>query len=391
MAYQRITVIVLDSVGIGELPDAGDYGDKGSHTLGHIALKVPGLALPNLRRLGLGNIAPLANWEPEVSPQGYHGKMAEVSVGKDTMTGHWELMGLRIDTPFRTFPDGFPAELLNAFEEETGRAIIGNKPASGTEILDELGEEQMNSGAWIVYTSGDSVFQLAAHEDIIPLEELYNACLVARRLTMKDEFSVGRVIARPYNGQPGAFKRTPNRHDYAVKPPQPTVLSALKESGLDVIAVGKINDIFSGEGITKAFPTKSNAHGVEITLKEMQSDFRGLLFTNLVDFDSLYGHRRDPEGYGHALEQFDRSLSDLMGAMNSEDLLIITADHGNDPIHPGTDHTREYVPLLVWSPGLKSSGGLEVRSSFADLAATIADNFGVSYTTHGKSFLKLLK
>jgi phosphopentomutase len=391
MAYQRITVIILDSVGIGELPDAGDYGDKGSHTLGHIALNDPGLALPNLRRLGLGNIAPLANWEPEVSPQGYYGKMAEVSVGKDTMTGHWELMGLRIDTPFRTFPDGFPAELLNAFEEETGRAIIGNKPASGTEILDELGEEQMNSGAWIVYTSADSVFQLAAHEDIIPLEELYNACLVARRLTMKDEFSVGRVIARPYNGQPGAFMRTPNRHDYAVKPPQPTVLTALKENGLDVIAVGKINDIFSGEGITRAFPTKSNAHGVEITLKEMQSDFSGLLFTNLVDFDSLYGHRRDPEGYGHALEQFDRSLPDLMGAMKPDDLLIITADHGNDPIHPGTDHTREYVPLLVWSPGLTSSGGLEVRTSFADLAATLADNFGASYTTHGKSFLGLLK
>lgn len=391
MAYQRITLIVLDSVGIGELPDAADYGDKGSHTLGHIVEKVPGLALPNLRRLGLGNIAPLAHWEQETSPQGYYGKMAEVSLGKDTMTGHWELTGLRIDTPFRTFPDGFPAELLNAFEEETGRAIIGNKPASGTEILDELGEEQMKSGAWIVYTSADSVFQLAAHEDVIPLEELYNACRIARRLTMKEQFSVGRVIARPYIGQPGAFKRTSNRHDYAVKPPEPTVLNTLKLNGLDVIAIGKINDIFSGEGITQAFPTKSNAHGIEMTLKEMQSDFRGLLFTNLVDFDSLYGHRRDPVGYGRALEEFDEALPDLMGVMKSDDLLIITADHGNDPVHSGTDHTREYVPLLVWSPGLTGSGKLEFRSTFADIAATVADNFGASYTTHGKSFLELIK
>ncbi|MCD9021273.1 phosphopentomutase [Cohnella silvisoli] len=391
MAYQRITVIVLDSVGIGELPDAEQYGDKGSHTLGHIAQKVQGLALPNLRRLGLGNIAPLADWEPESLPVGYHGKMAEVSVGKDTMTGHWELMGLRIDTPFRTFPDGFPAELLREFEEQTGRAVIGNKPASGTEILDELGEEQMKSGAWIVYTSADSVFQLAAHEDVIPLEELYNACRIARRLTMKEKFSVGRVIARPYLGQPGAFKRTSNRHDYAVKPPQPTLLNALKAKGLDVVAVGKINDIFSGEGITRTTSTKSNADGLAVTLKEMQSGFHGLVFTNLVDFDSLYGHRRDPEGYGRALEEFDRSLPELMDALGDEDLLIITADHGNDPIHPGTDHTREYVPLLAWSPGLTGAGGIEDRVSFADLAATIADNFGVDFATHGKSFLKLLK
>jgi phosphopentomutase len=391
MAYQRITVIVLDSVGIGELPDAEQYGDKGSHTLGHIAQKVQGLALPNLRRLGLGNIAPLADWMPEVIPVGYYGKMAEVSVGKDTMTGHWELMGLRIDTPFRTFPNGFPAELLKLFEEKTGRAVIGNKPASGTEILDELGVEQMKRGAWIVYTSADSVFQLAAHEDIIPLEELYNACKIARQLTMREEFSVGRVIARPYLGQPGSFKRTSNRHDYAVKPPQPTLLNALKAEGLDVVAVGKINDIFSGEGITRSIPTKSNADGIAVTLQEMKSDFRGLLFTNLVDFDSLYGHRRDPEGYGRALEEFDRALPDLLAALGEEDLLIITADHGNDPIHPGTDHTREYVPLLAWSPGMTGAGGLEDRASFADLAATIADNFQANFATHGESFLELLK
>jgi phosphopentomutase len=391
MAYQRITVIVLDSVGIGELPDAEQYGDKGSHTLGHIAQKVQGLSLPNLRRLGLGNIAPLADWQPEVTPVGYYGKMAEVSVGKDTMTGHWELMGLRIDTPFRTFPNGFPAELLKRFEEETGRAVIGNKPASGTEILDELGEEQMKTGAWIVYTSADSVFQLAAHEDIIPLEELYNSCKIARQLTMREEFSVGRVIARPYLGLPGSFKRTTNRHDYAVKPPQPTLLNALKMKGLDVVAVGKINDIFSGEGITRSIPTKSNADGIAITLQEMKLDFRGLLFTNLVDFDSLYGHRRDPEGYGQALEEFDRVLPDLLAALGEKDLLIITADHGNDPIHPGTDHTREYVPLLAWSPGMAGSGSLEDRASFADLAATIADNFHADFATHGESFLKLLE
>lgn len=391
MAFEKITVIVLDSVGIGELPDAAAYGDAGAHTVGHIAQRVPELELPNMRRLGLANIAPIADWKPEPSPIGYYGKMAEVSVGKDTMTGHWELMGLRIDTPFRTFPDGFPPALLEAFERETGRPVIGNKPASGTEILDELGEQQMKTGAWIVYTSADSVFQLAAHEEIIPLEELYRACEIARRLTMTEEFSVGRVIARPYIGQPGAFKRTANRHDYAVKPPMPTVLNALKDNGKDVIAVGKINDIFTGEGITRAIPTKSNADGINVTKQEMKSDFKGLLFTNLVDFDSLYGHRRDPEGYGRALEEFDRAVPELMAAMGDDDLLVITADHGNDPVHAGTDHTREYVPVLVWSPGLKGSGEIQVRSSYADLAATIADNFNVRFNTHGESFLQLLK
>jgi phosphopentomutase len=391
MSYKRVTVIVLDSVGIGELPDAAAYGDTGSHTLGHIAQKVPELALPNLRKLGLGHIAAIGNWQQDTPTIGYHGKMAEVSVGKDTMTGHWELMGLRIDTPFRTFPNGFPAALLNAFEDETGRSILGNKPASGTEILDELGEQQMKSGAWIVYTSADSVFQLAAHEDVIPLEELYDACRIARRLTMKDEFSVGRVIARPYVGKPGAFVRTSNRHDYAVKPPQPTLLNVLKSNEHDVIAVGKINDIFCGEGISRAIPTKSNADGIAVTLREMQSDFHGLVFTNLVDFDSLYGHRRDPEGYGRALEEFDRALPELMGVMNKDDLLIITADHGNDPTHAGTDHTREFVPLLVWSPGFAETGNIEVRSSFADLAATVADNFGIAFPTHGRSFMSALK
>ncbi len=391
MAYKRITVIVLDSVGIGELPDAGQYGDEGAHTLGHIIERMPSLELPNMRKLGLANIAPLGSWQPESAPGGYYGKMAEVSVGKDTMTGHWELAGLRIDKPFRTFPDGFPAALIRQFEDETGRSVIGNKPASGTEILDELGSEQMRSGAWIVYTSADSVFQLAAHEDVIPLEELYNACRVARRLTMKDEFSVGRVIARPYVGGPGAFKRTSNRHDYAVKPPHPTVLNALKAGGAEVVSVGKINDIFSGEGIARATSTKSNAHGIEVTIKELQQDFRGFLFTNLVDFDSLYGHRRDPEGYGRALEEFDRALPKIMAAMQDSDLLLITADHGNDPVHAGTDHTREYVPLLAWSPSLTGAGALADRPTFSDVAATVADNFGIEFKTHGSSFLDLLK
>jgi len=390
MTFQKITVIVLDSVGIGELPDAEAYGDKGAHTLGHIAERVPGLALPNLRRLGLGNIAPIADWKPEPSSAGYFGKMAEVSAGKDTMTGHWELMGLRIDTPFRTFPNGFPSKLIAAFEEETGRSVIGNKAASGTEILDELGEEQMRSGAWIVYTSADSVFQLAAHEDVIPLEELYDACRIARRLTMSNQYAVGRVIARPYVGKPGDFKRTANRHDYAVKPPQPTVLNALKHRGVNVVAIGKINDIFSGEGIMRSFPTKSNEDGVAATLREMRADSSGLIFTNLVDFDSLYGHRRDPEGYAKALEAFDAAVPELMAATGERDLLMIAADHGNDPVHHGTDHTREYVPLLVWSPAFTGSGRLETRRSFADLAATLSDNFGVSYATHGESFLSQL-
>ena len=390
MKFDRIAVIVLDSVGIGELPDAADYGDLGAHTLGHIARSVPTLSLPNLRKLGLANIAPIGDWQAEPHPTGYFGKMAEVSVGKDTMTGHWELMGLRIKTPFRTFPEGFPQALIDAFEKETGRSVIGNKPASGTEILVELGEEQMKTGAWIVYTSADSVFQLAAHEDIIPLEELYDACRTARRLTMKDEFSVGRVIARPYVGKPGAFQRTANRHDYAVKPPMPTVLNALKSAGKDVIAVGKINDIFDGEGITRMTPTKSNAHGIETTLKELKGSFNGMLFTNLVDFDSLYGHRRDPEGYARALEQFDNAVPALLDTLTDRDLLVITADHGNDPTHTGTDHTREYVPLLAYSPVFGQPSGLGTLDTYADLAATIADNFGVSFTTQGRSFLNRL-
>lgn len=389
--FDKITVIVLDSVGIGELPDADKFGDKGSHTLGHILEKVPGTRLPNMQKLGLGNIAELPGLAPAEQPAAYFGKMAEVSSGKDTMTGHWELMGLKIETPFQTYPNGFPRDLVARFEQETGRKMIGNKPASGTEILDELGEEHMKTGAWIVYTSADSVFQIAAHEEIIPLEELYRACEIARRLTLEPEHSVGRVIARPFVGEPGAFKRTPNRHDYAVSPPEPTVLNALKNADKDVISVGKINDIFSGEGITASYPTKSNRHGIDETIRLMGESFNGLLFTNLVDFDSLYGHRRDPEGYARALEEFDASVPDLLAQVGERDLLVITADHGNDPTHAGTDHTREYVPLLIYGKGLSAPGSLGVRATYADLAATIADNFGVHASEHGKSFLQLLK
>lgn len=390
MGFKRICIIVLDSVGIGELPDADKFGDRGAHTLGHIA-DTAGLRMPNMQKLGLGNIAELKGLPPAEKPMGRYGKMAEVSAGKDTMTGHWELMGLKIETPFLTYPNGFPPELIERFEEETGRRVIGNKPASGTEILDELGPRQMRTGEWIVYTSADSVFQIAAHEEVIPLEELYDACRIARRLTLDGPHAVGRVIARPYVGEPGAFKRTPNRHDYAVKPPAPTVLNLLKDAGLDSIGVGKIGDIFSMEGLTASHPTKSNEDGIRKTIALLGEPYRGLMLVNLVDFDSLYGHRRDPQGYADALEFFDGFVPELMEQLDRDDLLVITADHGNDPTHPGTDHTREYVPVVAWSPSMTEGGSIGVRETYADLAATVAENFGVNYTGHGKSFLDRLK
>ncbi|AJS57981.1 phosphopentomutase [Paenibacillus sp. IHBB 10380] len=388
--FKRICFIVLDSVGIGEAPDAAEFGDEGSHTLGHILERVQDLKLPHMQQMGLANIASIPPLSPVDKPTAYFGKMQEVSVGKDTMTGHWELMGLKIDIPFNTYAEGFPAELIQLFEEKTGRKVIGNKPASGTDILVEYGEEQMKTGAWIVYTSGDSVFQLAAHEDIIPLEELYEACRIARELTMAPEFSVGRVIARPYVGEPGHFTRTPNRHDYAVKPPEPTIMNAVQDVDKKVIAVGKINDIFTGEGVSESYPTKSNEHGIEVTLEQLSQDFTGFLFTNLVDFDSLYGHRRDPEGYGRALEVFDQALPDIVSKIGEDDLLIISADHGNDPVHSGTDHTREFVPLLVYSPRFTATSNLGILSSFSDVGATIAENFGAQAPKYGTSFLKQL-
>lgn len=384
--FKRICVVVLDSVGIGELPDAEVFGDKGAHTLGHL-IERTGVQLPHLQRLGLGNIAPLKGMEPVPAPLAYYGKMAEVSSGKDTMTGHWEIMGLKITTPFQTYPQGFPEPLLKEFSLRTGRPVIGNIPASGTEIIQQLGSEHQRTGAWIVYTSADSVFQIAAHEEVIPLEELYKACEIARELTLIEPYVVGRVIARPFIGSEGAYQRTANRHDYAVKPPEPTVMNSLQQGGFDCWAVGKINDIYSGEGVTRAVSTKSNQDGIDKTLAWLQEDFSGLLFTNLVDFDSLYGHRRDPQGYAKALEEFDRALPQLMDNIGEQDLLILTADHGNDPYHSGTDHTREYVPLLVWSPGLKAPSSLGVRATFADVGATVAQNFNVTMPKWGSSFL----
>lgn len=388
MVYKRICLVVLDSVGIGEQPDAALFGDVGANTLGHIGERVKGFALPNLQSMGLGRIAPVPGVLPVDKPSASYGKMREVSAGKDTMTGHWEIMGLRVDVPFITFPNGFPDTLIRQFELETGRKVIGNKPASGTEILDELGEEQMQTGAWIVYTSADSVFQIAAHEEVIPLDELYRGCEIARRLTLEQPYAVGRVIARPYVGSPGAFKRTSNRHDYAVKPPARTVMNRLKEANLDCIAIGKISDIYSGEGVTQAIHTTSNEDGIERTIDTMQSEFHGLVFTNLVDFDSLYGHRRDPQGYGEALMAFDQRLPDLLATLRDDDLLLLTADHGNDPVHSGTDHTREYVPLLAWSPSMKTPRSLGIRSTFADVGATIADNFQLEKPEYGTSFLR---
>ncbi|WCN36858.1 phosphopentomutase [Aneurinibacillus uraniidurans] len=386
--FQRVFLIVLDSVGIGELPDAPDYGDAGAHTLGHIAERRGGLRVPNLERLGLGRIAPLQGVAADTQAIGAFGKMKEISRGKDTSTGHWEIMGLEVKTPFKTWPNGFPDSLIKPFCERIGRGVLGNKPASGTEILDELGAEHMRTGDVIVYTSADSVFQIAAHEEVVPLKELYRICEVARELTLDDEHSVVRVIARPFIGEPGNFTRTANRHDYSVAPPGETVMNRLKDAGLDSIALGKISDIYAGEGVTDSIKTKSNMDGVDKLLDVMKRDFHGLAFVNLVDFDALYGHRRNPQGYGDAIEAFDARLPEIIAALRPDDLLIITADHGNDPVHHGTDHTREYVPLLAYHTAMQSAQNLGVRGTFADIGATIAENFGVAQPVIGTSFLE---
>ncbi|MEK3953270.1 phosphopentomutase [Psychrobacillus psychrotolerans] len=389
--FKRIHVIVMDSVGIGEAPDANVFGDVGSHTIGHIAEKMNGLHMPQMEQLGLGNIDDIQGIKHVAAPTAYFGKMQEASVGKDTMTGHWEIMGLNIDTPFKVYPNGFPDELISQLEEKTGRKVIGNKPASGTEILDELGEEHMKTGAIIVYTSADPVLQIAAHEEIIPLEELYRICEIARELTLSEEFLVGRIIARPFIGEPGKFARTSNRHDYALKPFGRTAMNELSDAGLDVIAIGKINDIYNGEGITSTERTKDNMDGMDKFIATLDKDFTGISFLNLVDFDALFGHRRDPLGYGKALEEFDVRLNEVLPKLTEEDLLIITADHGNDPTMPGTDHTREYVPLIVYSPQFKEVKELPLRNTFADIGATISENFGVKKPQFGESFLSLLK
>ena len=380
--FKRIHLIVLDSVGIGEAPDAAAFNDVGSDTLGHIA-EVAGLTIPHLEQLGLGTIRPLKGVKNVANHQGYATKLEEISVGKDTMTGHWEIAGLNIQKPFRVFPEGFPAEF-------SGRKIVCNLPYSGTQVLDDYGKDQMETGDLIVYTSADPVLQIAAHEEVIPLEELYRICEYVRAITKDEPYMIGRIIARPYVGEPGNFKRTSNRHDYALDPFGKTVLDSLKAAGKDVIAVGKINDIFNGQGITESVRTKDNMDGVDQLLKVMEKDFTGLSFTNLVDFDAVYGHRRNVVGYGEAIEAFDSRIPALLEALQEEDLLLITADHGNDPTFPGTDHTREYVPLLAFSKKMQGQGQLP-QGHFADISATIAENFQVSATENGQSFLALLK
>ncbi|MED4203551.1 phosphopentomutase [Neobacillus mesonae] len=389
--FKRIHLIVMDSVGIGEGKDAEQFNDVGSHTLLHIAEYMNGLNVPNLAKLGLSNIEEIPGVPKADKPLAYYTKLQEKSVGKDTMTGHWEIMGLNIDKPFNVYPNGFPDKLIKQIEEITGRKVVANKPASGTAIIDEYGEHQMKTGDLIVYTSADPVLQIAAHEEIIPLEELYDICEKVREITKDPAYLIGRIIARPYVGQPGNFTRTSNRHDYALKPFGKTVMNSLQDGGYDVIAIGKINDIFDGEGVTEAIRTKDNMDGMDKLLEVIEKDFTGMSFLNLVDFDALYGHRRDPEGYGKALEAFDKRLDEVLESIREDDLLIITADHGNDPTFAGTDHTREFIPVLAYSKQLMDSGKLPENDTFADIGATIADNFDVEMPENGHSFLPFLK
>ncbi|ABB15249.1 phosphopentomutase [Carboxydothermus hydrogenoformans] len=373
---KRVVLIVLDSVGIGELPDAHLYGDEGSNTLANTAKKVGGFELPNLEKLGLGKIHPILGLKGDIKALGAYGKMGEKSPGKDTTTGHWEICGLILEKPFPVYPNGFPEDLIKRFEEAIGRKTLGNKPASGTAIIEELGEEHMRTGYPIVYTSADSVFQIAAHEEVIPLEELYKMCKIARGL-LTGEHAVGRVIARPFTGTPGNFKRTANRHDYSLEPTGKTVLDKLVEQGYEVLGVGKIYDIFAGRGLTWHESTKNNEDGLVKTVNLLYKDFTGLLFTNLVDFDMVYGHRNNAEGYYEALKQFDSYLPKIMEKLREDDLLIITADHGCDPTTPSTDHSREYVPLLVYGHSIKEDVNLGTRETFADVAATLEEIFGL--------------
>jgi phosphopentomutase len=387
MSFKRVIWIVLDSVGIGEMPDAGQYGDRGSDTLGHIALSRK-LHLDNLCRLGLGNIRTLDRLPPDAAPKGAYGRCALASPGKDTTTGHWEMAGIHLVKPFPVYPHGFPADVMDEFERRIGRATLGNKAASGTEIIEELGEEHMRTGSPIIYTSADSVFQVAAHEEVIPLFELYKICETAREL-LRGKHEVGRVIARPFLGSPGAFSRTPNRHDYAVPPPKGMLLDRLQERGVEVFAVGKIFDVFLGRGILDYEKTKSNADGMEKTLQAMDSLASGMIFVNLVDFDQLYGHRNDVEGYARALEAVDDWLPSLEARLAPDDLLILTADHGCDPTTASTDHSREYVPLLAYGKRVRAGVDLGTRRTLSDIGQTVAENFGTAIVT-GESFLSAI-
>lgn len=393
MKYKRIFTIVIDSLGVGAAPNAKEYQDEGCDTLGHIDQHMPNFKIPNLENLGLANLHPLTHVKPVQQPLAYYGKLLEASVGKDTMTGHWEMMGLHITTPFQTFTEtGFPQALLDELEKRTGHHCIGNKSASGTEILDELAEEEITTGNMIVYTSADSVLQICGNEDTFGLDELYRCCEIARELTMRDEWKVGRVIARPYTGfKKGEFVRTSNRHDYALKPYGKTVLNALQDAKYDFISVGKIKDIFDGEGISEAYKSKSSVHGMQQTIELMDKDFTGLCFVNLVDFDALWGHRRNPIGYGEELERFDVLLGDVLAKLKEDDLLILTADHGNDPTYRGSDHTKEMVPFLAYSPSMQGHGLLPLQDSFATIGASIAENFDVQMPSIGTSVLSNLK
>ncbi len=392
--YKRIFVIVLDSLGIGAMPDSPKYGDLDVDTFGHIAETVKSMEIPNLNRLGMLKLHPVEGYESVETPVGRYMRMGEASNGKDTMTGHWEIMGLKTETPFKTFTEnGFPPELVAELEKRCGKKVIGNKSASGTAILEELAEEEIATGAMIVYTSADSVLQICGNEETFDLQNLYRCCEIAREITMRDEWKVGRVIARPYVGKKkGEFKRTSNRHDYAVKPFGPTAMDACKDAGLDVIAIGKINDIFVGEGITESYHSDSSVHGMEQTIEMCEKEFHGLCFTNLVDFDALWGHRRNPQGYAEEIEKFDKNLGVLLEKLKEDDLVILTADHGNDPTYKGTDHTREYVPFLAYSPSMKEGKELAQTDTFAVIGATIASNFGIKMPegTIGHSILELL-
>ena len=393
--YKRVFTIVIDSLGIGAMPDGEKFGDVGVNTLGHISEAVENFRIPTLQKLGMANLTPLRQVPAVENPLGYQAALRERSNGKDTMTGHWEIMGIETKKPFKTFTEhGFPKELIEELEKRTGHKVIGNKSASGTEIIDELGEEEIATGHMIVYTSADSVLQICGNEETFGLEELYRCCEIARELTMKEEWRVGRVIARPYIGKKkGEFERTSNRHDYALKPPMKTALDVLKDHGLDVISVGKIKDIFDGEGITEAYKSKSSVHGMEQTIDIVKKDFHGLCFVNLVDFDAKWGHRRNPEGYAKELEMFDEKLKILLEKLKDDDLLIITADHGNDPTYTGTDHTREKVPFLAYGKAMEGNGMLPEQDTFAVIGATIVDNFGLHMpeNTIGTSLLSYIK
>ena len=385
-SFNRFVLVVLDSLGVGEMPDAAEWGDAGSDTLGHI-LESRKVNLPNLQSYGLGNLRPLQGLAPVESPRGSYGRCALRSNGKDTTTGHWEMAGIVLERAFPTYPKGFPTRIIDRFVRETGvPGVLGNVPASGTEIIKELGDEHLKTGKPIVYTSADSVFQIAAHEGIIPVEKLYELCETARNI-LRGEDEVGRVIARPFEGEPGAYRRTENRHDYAVQPPKENLLPTLSEAGLDVVCIGKIASIYDSLGVTEDLSAKNNDQSIDQTIRALKDETRGLVFSNLVDFDMLYGHRRDTEGYARALEHFDARLPEIEAAMREGDVLIITADHGNDPTRPGSDHTREYAPLVVYGPSARPGVNLGTRGSLSDIGQTIAENFGLRLQA-GESFLR---